>query len=83
MPDPPISEDPPTLNEFREAISKLKGGKAAGICEIPAELLKVGREAKARDLHVVLAAIWQCGSILPVEGRGLPSLDKERGSLGL
>ncbi|XP_069976414.1 uncharacterized protein [Penaeus vannamei] len=42
VPDPPISEDPPTLTEIREVISKLKGGKAAGICDIPAELLKAG-----------------------------------------
>ncbi|XP_069993160.1 uncharacterized protein [Penaeus vannamei] len=29
VPDPPISEDPPTLTEVRKANSKLKGGKAA------------------------------------------------------
>ena len=65
LPDPPISEEPPTLTEVREAISKLKGGKAAGICGIPAELLKSGGEPMVRGLHAVLAAIWQSGTIPP------------------
>ena len=47
LPDPPISEDSPSLAEVREAISKLKSGKAAGICGIPAELLKAGGEPMA------------------------------------
>ncbi|XP_069992460.1 uncharacterized protein [Penaeus vannamei] len=63
--DPPISEDPPTLTEVREKISKLKGGKAAGICDIPAELLKAGSEPMAQGLRAVLAAIRQSGSIHP------------------
>ena len=65
LPDPQISEEPPTLTEVREAISKLKGGKAAGFCGIPAELLKSGGDSMARGLHTVLAAIWQSGTIPP------------------
>ena len=65
LPDPRISEEPPTLTEVREAISKLKRGKAAGFCGIPAELLKSGGDAMARGLHTVLAAIWQSGTIPP------------------
>lgn len=30
VPNPSISEDPPTLIEVREVISKLKGGKTKG-----------------------------------------------------
>ncbi|XP_069982357.1 uncharacterized protein [Penaeus vannamei] len=52
-------------------IFKLKGGKAAGICEVPAELLKAGGEPMARGLHAVLAAIWQSGSIPPDLLRGV------------
>ncbi|XP_069983535.1 uncharacterized protein [Penaeus vannamei] len=63
LPDPPISEDPPSLTEVRGAISKLKSGKAAGICGIPAEQLKAGGELMARGLHAVLAAIWQYSSV--------------------
>ena len=65
LPDPQISEEPPSLTEVRVAISKLKGGKAAGFCGIPAELLKFGGDAMARGLHTVLTAIWQSGTIPP------------------
>ncbi|KAG0713853.1 hypothetical protein GWK47_015271 [Chionoecetes opilio] len=41
--DPPIDETAPSLDEVREAVvAKLKGGKAAGVCNISAELLKAG-----------------------------------------
>ncbi|XP_069977551.1 uncharacterized protein [Penaeus vannamei] len=56
------------LNEVREAISKLKDGKAAGICDTPAELLKTGGELMAQSLH---AAIWQSGSIPSNLSRGM------------
>lgn len=42
--DPLISETPPSLEEVREAVKTLKGGKAAGICNISTEKLKVERE---------------------------------------
>ncbi|XP_069978525.1 uncharacterized protein [Penaeus vannamei] len=71
VPDPPISEDPPTMNKVREAISKLKHETAAGKCDIPAELLKAGVEPVAQGLRVVLAAIWHSGSIPPDLLRGV------------
>ncbi|XP_069985521.1 uncharacterized protein [Penaeus vannamei] len=60
LPDPTISEDPPSLTEVWMVISKLKSGKAAGNCGIPAELLKAGGEPMARGLH---ATICQSGTI--------------------
>ncbi|XP_069995842.1 uncharacterized protein [Penaeus vannamei] len=51
----PSVKIPLTLTEVRVVISKLKGTKAAGICNIPAELLKAGVEPMAWGLHVVLA----------------------------
>lgn len=42
--DPPINEDAPSLAEVREAIAKLRGGKAPGVCNISVELLKGGGE---------------------------------------
>ncbi|XP_069979370.1 uncharacterized protein [Penaeus vannamei] len=51
LPDLPVSEDPPSLTEVRRAISKLKSGKAAGICGIPADPLKAGGEPMTRGLH--------------------------------
>ncbi|KAG0721718.1 Chitooligosaccharidolytic beta-N-acetylglucosaminidase [Chionoecetes opilio] len=57
--DPPIDETTPSFDEVREAVSKLRGGKAAGVCNISAELLKAGGEAMIRGLHAVLTAVWQ------------------------
>ncbi|XP_069975286.1 uncharacterized protein [Penaeus vannamei] len=71
LPIPPISEDPPTLTEVREAISKLKDGKAASIYDIPAELPKAGGEYMVWGLHTVLAPIWQSGPIPPDLLRGV------------
>ncbi|KAG0720925.1 LINE-1 retrotransposable element ORF2 protein [Chionoecetes opilio] len=59
------------LDEVREAVAKLRGGKAAGVCNISAELLKAGGEAMIRGLHAVLAAVWQSGTIPPDWKRGL------------
>ncbi|KAG0725535.1 Alpha-N-acetylglucosaminidase [Chionoecetes opilio] len=69
--DPPIDETAPSLDEVREAVAKLRGGKAAGVCKISAELLKAGREAMIRGLHAVLTAVWQSGTIPPDWKRGL------------
>ena len=71
VPDPPISEDPPSLAEVREAVGKLKGGKAPGVCGIPGELLKAGGESVIHGLHAVLTAVWQSGTIPPDWKRGL------------
>ncbi|KAG0724748.1 LINE-1 retrotransposable element ORF2 protein [Chionoecetes opilio] len=69
--DPPIDETAPSLDEVREAVAKLRGGKAAGVCNISAELLKAGGEAMIRGLHAVLTAVWQSGTIPPDWKRGL------------
>ncbi|KAG0724898.1 Transposon TX1 uncharacterized protein [Chionoecetes opilio] len=69
--DPPIDETAPSLDEVREAVAKLKGGKAAAVCNISAELLKAGGEAMIRGLHAVLIAVWQSGTIPPDWKRGL------------
>ena len=61
--DPPVDETPPSLAEVRKAVSKLKCGKAAGICNISGELLKAGGETMIHGLHAVLSAIWQSGTI--------------------
>ncbi|XP_069989710.1 uncharacterized protein [Penaeus vannamei] len=63
--------DPPFLTEVRRAISKLKSGKAVGICGIPVEMLKAGEEAMVRGLYAVMAAIWLSGTITPDLLRGV------------
>ena len=69
--DPPIDEAPPSIDEVRRAVARLKGGKAAGVCGIAAELLKAGGEAMIHGLHAVLSAVWQTGTIPPDWKRGL------------
>ena len=69
--DPPINETAPSLDEVREAVARLRGGKAPGVCNISAELLKSGGEAMIRGLHAVLTAVWQSGTIPPDWKRGL------------
>ena len=71
VPDPPISVDPPSLAEVREAVAKLKSGKAPGVCGIPGELLKAGGGAMIHGLNAVLTAVWQTGTIPPDWKRGL------------
>ncbi|XP_069980167.1 uncharacterized protein [Penaeus vannamei] len=60
LPDPSTSEDPPSLTEVRGTVSKLRSGKAAGICGILAELLNAGGEPMAHYCiefgHGLLAA---------------------------
>ena len=43
--DPHIDETAPSIGYIKEAEAKWRGGKAAGICHISAELLKAGGEA--------------------------------------
>ncbi len=69
--DPPVDEIPPSLAEMREAVNKLKGGKAAGVCNISAEMLKAGGEAMIHSLHAVLTPVWQSGTIPCDWKRGL------------
>ena len=71
QPDPPINEAPPSLDEVREAVSKLKGRKAAGVCNISVELLKAGGEAMIHGLHAVLTVVWHSCIIPPDWKRGL------------
>ncbi len=40
--NPPVDETPSSRPEVREAVNKLKGGKAAGVCNISPEMLKAG-----------------------------------------
>ena len=69
--DPPINEATPSLDEVKEAVDRLRGGKAPGVCNVSAELLKAGGEAMIRGLHAVLTAVWQTGTVPPDWKRGL------------
>ena len=52
--DLPINKAAPSIDEVKEVVAKLRDGKAAGICNNSAELLKAGGEAMIRGLHAVL-----------------------------
>ena len=43
---------------FKGAVTKLRDGKAAGICNISAELLQALGMAMIYVLHALLTAIW-------------------------
>ena len=51
--DPSINDIAPSIDEVKEAAAKLRGEKAAGICNISAKLLKAGNEAMIRGFHAV------------------------------
>ena len=47
-------------------MARLRVGKAAGICNTSAELLKAGDEALiCGGLHAVLTVVWHLGTIPP------------------
>jgi len=61
--DATISCDPPTEDEVAKAIRRLKSGKAPGICDIPAVLLKVGNNVVVKWLTAVIRGVWETGRI--------------------
>lgn len=69
--DPAINQTASSLDEVSEPVAKLKDGKAPGVCNISAVLLKAGRPAKDRGLHIVLPVVWQHDYSPPNWKRGL------------
>ena len=52
--DPPIDETALSIDDVKEAVAKVRSEKAAGICNISAELLKTGVEAMIRGVACCL-----------------------------
>lgn len=48
----------PTIEETREALGQLKGGKAPGICGIHPEILWAGGQAVLKLLHGLYCSVW-------------------------
>ena len=59
--DPPIDETAPSTDDVKEAVAKLRSGKAAGIYDISVKLLKGEGEAMIRG-NAVLTAGWHSGT---------------------
>ena len=68
--DPPIDETAHSIGDVKEAVAKMRCGKAAGICNISAELHKAGGDAMIRGLHAVLTAVWHCSYLEGERGKG-------------
>ena len=76
VPAPDNTFPAPDFQEVKEEIGRLKNHKAAGIDQLPAELLKHGGETLAKALHWVITKIWD-DVILPEEWmEGVPSTKK-------
>jgi Reverse transcriptase (RNA-dependent DNA polymerase)/Domain of unknown function (DUF6451) len=54
-----INVNPPTKTEICKALKELKNGKAAGVDNIPAEILKVDTDLTARALLPLFQNIWR------------------------
>ncbi|XP_035772278.1 uncharacterized protein LOC118456011 [Neolamprologus brichardi] len=52
-----------TIEEVKIAIKSLKNNKAAGLDEIPAELLKHGGQAMVEELTTLFNKCWQSGTV--------------------
>ena len=50
-----------TEGEIRRALVRLKRGKAAGVCGIQGEMLKVGGDTIVRWLHIIFSVVWETG----------------------
>ena len=51
--------DPPTIEEIRKAIKRLRNNRAAGTDNIQAELLKYGGEVVEQKLGYLISLIWK------------------------
>ena len=58
-PENPFLDDEPTVNEMRSAIRSLKNGKAPGMDQVTAEMIKAGGDILLQRLHVLLTRIWR------------------------
>ena len=52
-----VCSDAPSLQEVRDAIARLKYGRAAGLDGIPPELLKCATEPISNALHLLILRV--------------------------
>ena len=76
-----IAVDEPTLGEVKDAITKLKNGKAPGIDNITVELLKVDIEFSTKRIHGLLKKVWSHETIPEDWKRGVIIKLPKKGNL--
>jgi len=54
-------EPVPSVEEIEKALKSMKPGKAVGPDKIPAEMLRIGGETVARELHRIIECVWESG----------------------
>ena len=74
-------DNPPTCDEIKEAIAKLKHGKSPGSDGIPAEVYQHGGDALLSRLHDLFTKCWELG-VLPqdLKDATIVSLYKNKGA---
>ena len=61
-PDPPEQDSeilPPSLDEVKDSIKKLKNNKAPGVDGITSKVVKAGCSVLASYLHTIIVNIWR------------------------
>ena len=58
-----VCSDAPSLQEVRDASSRVKNGREAGPDGIPPELLKCATESISNALHSLIVVVWREGQI--------------------
>ena len=79
--NPRINIKAPKVTEIKKGMKELKRGKAAGVDNIPPEVLKVDLDITANMLHSLFEKIWnegempndwKCGPLIKYQRRGTP-----------
>lgn len=63
--DPPSDDTTPAPAEVVDDVTRLKGGRTAGVHDVSGNLLNARSRALICGLHAVVSAIWQSGTIPP------------------
>jgi len=71
LPDPSIDFSPPSEHEVAKALSHLKNGKATGVCNLLAELLKNAGPDGIKWLTAIFQSVWSSGNIPDDWRRGI------------
>ena len=76
-----ISVEKPNIQEVKDALKALKNGKAAGIDQITAEMLKADYEQTSKELVHIFDLIWEKESVPKQWNKGLICKIPKKGNL--